>query len=68
MNSGIQLEHACGGDPRLRTTCHVIVKAGDGNLPPRRKRMSSIKLDFAPGVASHTRVWRCVAVGNEEAT
>ena len=32
LNFGINLEHACGGSCAC-TTCHVIVKEGDGNYP-----------------------------------
>src|ERR1035437_8999824 len=31
MNFGLHLEHACGGNCAC-TTCHVVVKKGDGNL------------------------------------
>jgi 2Fe-2S ferredoxin len=31
LNSGFHLEHACGGSCAC-TTCHVVVKSGEGNL------------------------------------
>jgi 2Fe-2S ferredoxin len=31
LNHGIHLEHACGGSCAC-TTCHVVVKEGEGNL------------------------------------
>ena len=31
LNFGFHLEHACGGSCAC-TTCHVVVKSGDGNL------------------------------------
>ena len=54
MNFGIQLEHACGGVCAC-TTCHVIVKAGDGNLSEAEEDELD-KLDFAPGLTPHSRL------------
>jgi 2Fe-2S ferredoxin len=59
MNSGIQLEHACGGVCAC-TTCHVIVKSGDGNLSEAQEDELD-KLDFAPGLTPHSRL-ACQAV------
>ncbi len=33
LHFGIHLEHACGGSCAC-TTCHVVVKQGEGNLTP----------------------------------
>ena len=59
LNYGIQLEHACGGSCAC-TTCHVIVKSGDGNLSePDDDELD--RVDQAPGVTLHSRLG-CQAV------
>jgi ferredoxin, 2Fe-2S len=63
MNFGIQLEHACGGSCAC-TTCHVIVKNGDGNLSePEEDELD--RLDQAPGLTLHSRLaCRAVVTGD----
>jgi ferredoxin, 2Fe-2S len=56
---GIQLEHACGGKCAC-TTCHVIVKSGDGNLSEADEDELD-RLDQAPGLTLHSRLG-CQAV------
>ena len=56
MNFGIQLEHACGGVCAC-TTCHVIVKAGDGNLSEAEEDELD-QAGFRPRSHARTRVWR----------
>jgi 2Fe-2S ferredoxin len=56
---GIQLEHACGGKCAC-TTCHVIVKSGDGNLSEADEDELD-RLDMAPGLTLHSRLG-CQAV------
>ena len=53
FNFGIQLEHACGGSCAC-TTCHVIVKEGDGNLSEMDDDEAD-RLDMAPGLTLHSR-------------
>ena len=65
MNNGIQLEHACGGVCAC-TTCHVIVKSGDGNLSEAEEDELD-KLDFAPGLTPHSRL-ACQAVVKGDVT
>ena len=59
MNFHIPLDHACGGVCAC-TTCHVIVKAGDGNLSePEEDELD--RLDMAPGLTIHSRL-ACQAI------
>ena len=59
LNFGIHLEHACGGSCAC-TTCHVIVKEGDGNLSEMDDDEAD-RLDMAPGLTLHSRLG-CQAV------
>lgn len=54
MNFGIHLEHACGGSCAC-TTCHVIVKQGDGNLSEAEDDELD-RLEMAPGLTLHSRL------------
>ena len=65
LNFGIQLEHACGGSCAC-TTCHVIVKSGDGNLSPADDDELD-RLDMAPGLTLHSRLG-CQAVVTGDVT
>ena len=59
LNFGIPLEHACGGSCAC-TTCHVIVKQGEGNLSePEDDELDRVEL--APGLTPHSRLG-CQAV------
>jgi len=58
-NCGVDLEHACGGVCAC-TTCHVIVKDGDGNLSEMDDEEQD-RLDMAPGLTLHSRLG-CQAV------
>jgi 2Fe-2S ferredoxin len=58
-NCGVELEHACGGVCAC-TTCHVIVKEGDGNLSEMDDEEQD-RLDMAPGLTLHSRLG-CQAV------
>ena len=59
INFGIQIEHACGGSCAC-TTCHVVVKSGDGNLSEADEDELD-RLDQAPGLTLHSRL-ACQAV------
>jgi ferredoxin, 2Fe-2S len=65
INFGIQLEHACGGSCAC-TTCHVIVKSGDGNLSEADEDELD-RLDQAPGLTLHSRLG-CQAVVKGDVT
>jgi len=65
LNSGVQLEHACGGSCAC-TTCHVIVKGGDDNLTPADDDELD-RLDMAPGLTLHSRLG-CQAVVKGDVT
>ena len=65
INFGIQLEHACGGSCAC-TTCHVIVKGGDGNLTPADDDELD-RLEMAPGLTLHSRLG-CQAVVTGDVT
>jgi len=54
LHHGIHLEHACGGSCAC-TTCHVIVKAGDGNLSEMEEDEQD-RVDQAAGVTLHSRL------------
>ena len=65
MNFGIQLEHACGGSCAC-TTCHVVVKSGDGNLSEadedeldRLDQAPGLTLALAPGLPGRRQRRRC---------
>jgi 2Fe-2S ferredoxin len=59
LNSGIHLEHACGGSCAC-TTCHVIVVKGDENLSEAEDDELD-RLDMAAGLTLRSRLG-CQAV------
>ena len=65
INFGISLDHACGGVCAC-TTCHVIVKSGDGNLSEQDEDEAD-RLDFAPGLTPKSRL-ACQAVVKGDVT
>ena len=54
LDHGIDIEHACGMVAAC-TTCHVIVKAGFGRLPPSSDEEDDM-LDKAWGLTSTSRL------------
>ena len=54
LNFGIHLEHACGGNCAC-TTCHVVVKQGDGSLSPVELDEED-RLDTAQGLTLRSRL------------
>lgn len=63
LNHGLQLEHACGGSCAC-TTCHVIVKSGDGNLSEIEDDEAD-RVELAPGLSLHSRLGcQCVVKGD----
>jgi ferredoxin, 2Fe-2S len=54
LHFGLQLEHACGGSCAC-TTCHVVVKQGDGNLSPMDDDEAD-RLDMAADLTLHSRL------------
>jgi ferredoxin, 2Fe-2S len=54
LNFGLELEHACGGNCAC-TTCHVVVKQGEGNLSPMREDEED-RLDMAADLTLHSRL------------
>lgn len=65
LNFGVHIEHACGGSCAC-TTCHVIVKSGDGNLDEATDDELD-RLDQAPGLTLHSRL-ACQAVVKGDVT
>ena len=59
LNYGIPLEHTCGGNCAC-TTCHLVVKAGEGCLS-EMKEDEADRLELAAGVTLHSRLG-CQAV------
>lgn len=59
LNSGIPIEHACGGNCAC-TTCHVFVREGGGNLSPMDDQEAD-RLDTAWDVGPDSRL-ACQAV------
>lgn len=59
LHFGFHLEHACGGSCAC-TTCHVVVKQGDGNLSPMSEEEAD-RLDMAADLTLHSRLG-CQAV------
>jgi len=59
LHFDVALEHTCGGNCAC-TTCHVIVKEGEGNLSPMEDDESD-RLDLAAGLTLHSRL-ACQAV------
>jgi len=65
LNSGVHLEHACGGSCAC-TTCHVIVTEGDKNLSePEDDELD--RLDMAAGLTLRSRLG-CQAVVKGDVT
>jgi ferredoxin, 2Fe-2S len=60
----VHLEHACGGNCAC-TTCHVIVKSGEGHLSEAEENELDL-LDKAPGLTATSRLG-CQAVIRGEA-
>ncbi len=54
LNFGVALEHSCGGNCAC-TTCHVIVREGEGNLSPMDD-FEADRLDMAEGLTLHSRL------------
>ncbi|MEX2263744.1 MAG: 2Fe-2S iron-sulfur cluster-binding protein [Bryobacteraceae bacterium] len=54
LNFGLDLEHACGGNCAC-TTCHVVVKQGDGNLSPMDDDEID-RVETAADVTLHSRL------------
>jgi ferredoxin, 2Fe-2S len=54
LNFGVPLEHSCGGNCAC-TTCHVIVREGEGNLSPMDD-FEADRLDMAEGLTLHSRL------------
>ena len=54
LHFGIALEHACGGNCAC-TTCHVVVKAGEGNLSPMEEAEED-RLFEAADLTLHSRL------------
>ena len=59
MHFHLQLEHACGGSCAC-TTCHVIVRSGDGNLSEAEDDELD-RMETAAGLTLHSRLG-CQAV------
>ncbi len=59
LRHGIALEHDCGGKCAC-TTCHVVVREGDGNLSPIGSEEED-RLDMARGLTRRSRLG-CQAV------
>jgi 2Fe-2S ferredoxin len=57
--NGIELEHNCGGSCAC-TTCHVVVREGEGNLSEMQEDEED-RLDTADGLTIHSRLG-CQAV------
>ncbi len=64
LGHGVHLEHACGGNCAC-TTCHVIVKGGDGHLSEAEENELDL-LDKAPGLTATSRLG-CQAVVRDDA-
>lgn len=65
LGHGIALAHNCGGNCAC-TTCHVIVRAGEGNLSEMREDEED-RLDMAPGLTPTSRL-ACQAVVSGDVT
>ena len=59
LANGIELEHNCGGSCAC-TTCHVVVREGEGNLSEMQEDEED-RLDTAEGLTIHSRLG-CQAV------
>lgn len=63
INLGVHLEHACGGNCAC-TTCHVVVKSGEGNLSEMDDDEAD-RLDMAADLTLHSRLGcQCVVSGD----
>jgi 2Fe-2S ferredoxin len=62
---GIELEHNCGGSCAC-TTCHVIVREGEGSLSEMQEDEED-RLDTAVGLTIHSRLG-CQAVVKGDVT
>jgi 2Fe-2S ferredoxin len=63
LHFGIPLEHACGGNCAC-TTCHVVIREGEGNLSEMEDDEAD-KLDTAAGLTLHSRLGcQCVVAGD----
>ena len=62
---GIELEHNCGGSCAC-TTCHVIVREGEGHLSEMQEDEED-RLDTAVGLTIHSRLG-CQAVVKGDVT
>jgi len=65
MNSGVNIEHACGGSCAC-TSCHVIVEDGVNNLSEADDDEMD-RLDQAPGLTTRSRL-ACQAVVTGDVT
>ena len=65
INTGVDLEHACGGNCAC-TTCHVIVKEGEENLSEMSDEEED-RLYMADGLTLHSRLG-CQAVVKGDVT
>lgn len=54
LGHGIALPHSCGGQCAC-TTCHVVVREGQGNLSPIETEEED-RLDMAQGLTRHSRL------------
>lgn len=59
LQFNLPLEHACGGNCAC-TTCHVVVRHGEGNLSPVEEDEAD-RLELAAGLTLHSRL-ACQAV------
>ena len=59
LNFGVPLEHVCGGNCAC-TTCHVIVREGEGHLSAVEEEEAD-RLEMAAGLTLHSRLG-CQAV------
>src|SRR5262245_11790571 len=63
LNFGVELEHSCGGNCAC-TTCHVIVKQGEGNLTEMDEDEED-RLYLADGLTLHSRLGcQCIVTGD----
>ena len=63
LNFGVALDHACGGNCAC-TTCHVVVRSGEENLPPMEEDEED-RLFTAADLTLHSRLGcRCVVRGD----
>ncbi|MEK6324089.1 MAG: 2Fe-2S iron-sulfur cluster-binding protein [Acidobacteriota bacterium] len=63
LNCGVNLEHSCGGNCAC-TTCHVIVKQGEGDLTEMDEDEED-RLYMADGLTLHSRLGcQCVVTGD----